>query len=135
MKDNTALYKQLIGSLKEEILNMKEGDKIPSERQLCEIYNISRTTVRNAINDLEHAGHLERIQGKGTFVSNKKNDQQNLSNYYSFTERTKEIGKVPRTVILEYHIRIPSEAVRERIGADEYDHAPSTTRTTLHISQ
>lgn len=105
MEETNTLYKKLIMSLKEEISHMEEGDKIPSERQLCSIYNISRTTVRNAITDLEHSGLLVRIQGKGTFVANPNKNIQNLSNYFSFTDRTKEIGKTPKTIILEYHIR------------------------------
>ncbi len=111
MKNKDSLYSQLIDSLVEEIRFMKPGDRIPSERQLCEIYNISRTTVRNAITDLDHRGLVRRVQGKGTFVREPANRRLNLSNYYSFTDATRQLGKTPRTVILEYHI---TEAGAER---------------------
>lgn len=131
MEETNTLYKKLIMSLKEEISNMDVGDKIPSERQLCNIYDISRTTVRNAITDLEHSGLLERIQGKGTFVAKPKDNRQNLSNYYSFTETTREIGKTPKTVILEYHIRTLDKENLEILEAEEYELFIDFTRLRL----
>lgn len=100
---------------------MEVGERIPSERQLCQIYNISRTTVRNAITDLEHSGLLTRIQGKGTFIQNPKKSRQNLSNYYSFTEETKKIGKSPKTIILEYHIQKADTDVAQNLGITTKD--------------
>ena len=45
------------------------GEKIPSERELIEIFNVSRATVQLAIRNLVLEGLLFRVQGKGTFVS------------------------------------------------------------------
>lgn len=45
------------------------GDAIPSERELCAAYGISRMTTRHAIGDLVHEGVLTRHQGRGTFVA------------------------------------------------------------------
>ncbi|NLL62959.1 MAG: GntR family transcriptional regulator [Ruminococcaceae bacterium] len=44
------------------------GNKIPSEPELCQKYDVSRITVRKAILELEEEGLLEKKQGKGTFV-------------------------------------------------------------------
>lgn len=46
----------------------KPGDKIPSEPQLVNTYEISRVTVRNAIQQLVNDGVLIKKHGKGTFV-------------------------------------------------------------------
>lgn len=116
LKNKSYLHKKLNDALLEEILQMKAGQKIPSERQLCEIYGVSRTTVRNAILDLEYQGKLRRIQGKGTFVTAPKDSRENLSHYYSFTEETKKRGKIPRSAILEYHIVKASIQVKEALG-------------------
>ncbi|HEX4743527.1 MAG TPA: GntR family transcriptional regulator [Candidatus Limnocylindria bacterium] len=47
----------------------KIGEAIPSERELCAAYGISRMTARQAIGDLVHEGVLTRQQGRGTFVA------------------------------------------------------------------
>jgi DNA-binding LacI/PurR family transcriptional regulator len=60
--------------IKENILNRitsgeyKTDEKIPSERELCELYSVSRTTIRKAIDELVAEGILTRKSGRGTFV-------------------------------------------------------------------
>lgn len=74
-----AVYLQLKESIEKKIRDgvYKVGDKIPSERQMSELYGITRVTVKHAIRMLEEEGVLCSKQGKGTFVvdtpqSNKK---------------------------------------------------------------
>jgi GntR family transcriptional regulator len=72
---NSAL--PLHGQLKEAIIaNVRNGRfatdaPIPSERDLCDYYDVSRTTVRKAIADLTHEGWLYVVTGKGTFVASR----------------------------------------------------------------
>lgn len=44
------------------------GDKIPAESELCQLFGVSRTSLRRALGQLEGAGILEAKQGKGRFV-------------------------------------------------------------------
>jgi GntR family transcriptional regulator len=46
----------------------KPGDQIPTEPQLCQLFDVSRITVRKAIDHLAREGWLVRQQGRGTFV-------------------------------------------------------------------
>jgi GntR family transcriptional regulator len=46
----------------------RPGDQIPTEPELCRLFDVSRITVRKAIEDLAREGWLVRQQGKGTFV-------------------------------------------------------------------
>ena len=55
----------------ETILSRKlsVGDRLPSERELCEEFDVSRAVVRPALEILERQGRIVRVQGKGTFVA------------------------------------------------------------------
>jgi len=65
------LYYQIAHVLTEQILlgQYKIGEYIPSEERLCQEFNVSRITVRRAVEHLVNLGMLIRKQGKGTFVS------------------------------------------------------------------
>ncbi|NLG89550.1 MAG: GntR family transcriptional regulator [Clostridiaceae bacterium] len=81
------LYCQLKNIILEQIENgyFEEDSKIPSEQEFCEKYNISRPTVRQAINELTNNGQLYKLRGKGTFVSKRKSII-NIKDYTGFTD-------------------------------------------------
>ncbi|HCS75651.1 MAG TPA: GntR family transcriptional regulator, partial [Clostridiales bacterium] len=60
------LKKAIIRKIEEE--EYLPGGLIPSERELMEQYQVSRITVRKAIDELVVEGYLYKIQGKGTYV-------------------------------------------------------------------
>src|ERR1043165_1521627 len=59
--------------LKEDLLalirGLSPGSPIQTERELCALYGVSRTTVRQALQELVHEGHLYRRQGRGNVVA------------------------------------------------------------------
>jgi GntR family transcriptional regulator len=82
----------------------KSGQKIPPEIELCRIYKLSRITVRKAIEELVHSGHLIRFQGKGTFVANSVGLEQKLSKFYSFSEALLQNGKKEHVKMLSFTV-------------------------------
>lgn len=94
------LYKQLVAYLKEKIESGEwaVGEQIPSERELCKQFNVSRITVRQAISVVEKEGLLQAVQGKGTFVARPKIHQE-LQQITSFKETMAMWGMVPRTKV------------------------------------
>ena len=54
---------------------LRAGQKLPSERQLAQQFNVSRPSLREAIQKLEAKGVVERRQGGGTYVVNTVNEQ------------------------------------------------------------
>lgn len=72
------MYMRLAATIQEKIKNgiYREGDKIPSERELAQLYQYNRMTVKHAVAKLVEEGYLYRIQGKGTFVNTKIGEQQ-----------------------------------------------------------
>lgn len=81
------LYEQIKAGIKELIKteNLKAGDKIPNEAELCALFDVSRITIRRAIKELGEEGVIEVIRGKGTFVRASKKDLH-LLNLKGFTE-------------------------------------------------
>lgn len=87
------LYYQLKEIIKEEIDigKYKPGERIPSENEFAENLKISRNTAKQAVADLVAEGLLFRIQGKGTFVAEKK-IFDGLTDAYSFSAEFKSNG-------------------------------------------
>lgn len=115
-----ALYHQLETELIELINKgeLKENDKLPSERELCDQYNVSRTTARQAIGELERKEYVYKVHGKGTFVSPKVYKQQ-LLKFYSFTEEMKKLGKSPSSEILSFDLIRADNKIAEKLKVEE----------------
>ena len=90
------LYKQLKDLILKEIKEgkLKTNQKIPTEQELSEKYQISRMTVRKALAQLVDEEVLAKKQGKGTFVQEPK-IVEDLDNANSFTNLCKRNGKIP----------------------------------------
>jgi GntR family transcriptional regulator len=103
------IYHQLEEYIKQQIETgiLREEAVIPSEREFAEVFQISRMTVRQAINNLVLEGYLTRQKGKGTFVSKKKVEQE-LQGMTSFTEDMLSRGMNPSSTLLSFQI-IPAD--------------------------
>ena len=82
----------------------KLGDQIPTEAELGRDFNASRMTVNKAILSLVSKGYIERIAGKGSFVSGQFIEKPLIKKPRSFTEDMKSIGRTAGAVLLEYKI-------------------------------
>jgi GntR family transcriptional regulator len=113
------LYYQLKEQIRKDILNggYKEGDLIPSERELSNQYGLSSTTIRRALNDLVQENFLERKAGKGTFVRLKK-VKRDLRKVIGFTKNMQEMGLIPSTRVLSKKVVAANAYARSRLGLD-----------------
>jgi GntR family transcriptional regulator len=102
LSKSTPYYKQVKQEIYSRIQRGEwtEGDRIPSERVLCEQFQISRITVRQAISQAVNEGILKTYPGKGTFVIRKKASRGFFVNK-DFSTMIRELGKEPRSRILE----------------------------------
>lgn len=125
------LYSQLMDILIEEIENfLKENEQISSERDICEKYDVSRSTVRQAIAELEREGYIYKVHGKGTFVAPKKLNQD-LKKFYSFTEEMKKIGRKPISKVLKFEVVCINNEISKRMKIKEGESVYKFTRLRL----
>ena len=107
----TPLYQQIYDDLKDAIRDgvYAPGDKVPSESELSERYQVSRITVRRAIEDLCSEGILTKMQGRGTFVETRRLSSRlfRTNETISFTSLCAESDVTPGAHIVERQI-VPS---------------------------
>lgn len=107
-KGGKTKYHMIREEIQRKILSKEwpDGAQIPAEAEFCEMYGVSRITVRRALEELQSAGYLEKIQGKGTFVRCKPMEQR-LSKFYSFSEELRKRGLMEEATVLEM-TRVPA---------------------------
>lgn len=98
----TPHYRRLQETIKTQILSgiYKEGDLLPSENELCALYNVARSTVRQALSELVIDGYIFKKKGKGSIVSAKRKSLGLLS-FRGFSEVIGTTEHVVKTVILK----------------------------------
>ncbi len=108
-------YIQLMDILKEKVqLGIwAPGDQIPGEKDLCELYGVSRTVVRQALRELELEGVINRRKGKGTFISLPKISEGLAQKLTGFYQDMVERGLKPVTKVLHQFISPSSEKVAQ----------------------
>ncbi len=116
------VYIQIHNRIKKEIEEGKwaVGARIPSERKLADEFDVSRMTLRQAIQTLVDEGILQRQVGSGTYVASSK-VQEKMSGTTSFTELTENQGKRPSSKTVSYHLADPSLSEIEKLQLHEGD--------------
>lgn len=115
-KSPIPLYSQIKDAILNfiEVNNLQPGDLLPSERELCEVFSVSRLTVRKAITLLIQDGVVFQQAGKGTFISSPK-IQQRLLVLTSFTEAITQEGHTPGTQVLEFAMSQPKPSICRKL--------------------
>lgn len=118
------LYFQLKELIISEIKNGNYTSEsiIPTELEICNFFEISRTTVRQAIIELVQENWLYRVKSKGTFVSPAIIKLTFIQKLETFHQQISRLGKVPSTQILDKKV-IPSttliaEKLQIPVGTD-----------------
>lgn len=109
------LYRHLAAAISDGTL--RPETQIPPERELAEMAQVSRVTVRKAIGQLVEEGILEQRRGAGTFVRNPRARLDNSrSALVSFTDYMRQRGKVPTSRILRSGLFAPTPDEQQALG-------------------
>ena len=88
------LYIQVMDVLSEYIEggDGKPGEQLPGEPELCRLFDVSRTVIRQALKELEYKGLITRTKGRGTFVAEPKIRESLFQELTGFTRIWKPRG-------------------------------------------
>ena len=119
----TPLYLQLERILWEQIEkgDLKPGAVLPSEQELVSMYNLSRTTIRQALSRLAKDKVVVRVQGKGTYVSQPE-IRQELASLRTLNEVLTSVGLIPEVRVLDVNMKpeVPLHVYQQlQLGPEE----------------
>lgn len=111
------LYDQIKDDLLSKIKDgtYPEGQTIPSELELAEIYGVSRPTIRRALQILVSDGYLEKRRRRGTVVTKPKVSQSFTMSISSFEDAMRLAGRLPKTKVLVFKRERANAEVEKRL--------------------
>lgn len=116
------LYQQLYDNIRKQISAgiYKPGEKIPSEGDLCKEFNVSRITVRNALDELVKEDILFKKRGKGTYVTIPERIEATCAGN-SFTNSCHRINAKPSTKIISTSVEKANKYASEALSIKQED--------------
>jgi len=113
-------YVQVKQALQEYIENSDQqpGDQLPGEPELCRMFDVSRTVIRQALKEMEYEGLIVREKGRGTFVAEAKINESLFQELTGFYQDMIERGHNPVTEVLRQEVIPASPKVAARLRID-----------------
>lgn len=95
------ISQEIIGRIQAGILS--PGSPVPSENEIIEKYQVSNTTARKTLHELEVEGWVTRVKGKGTYVKD-QTVMRSINRIFGFTKNMIEAGRKPATKLTGFHL-------------------------------
>ena len=131
------VYKNIISDLKEKIFAGKFTDmKLPDERSLAEQYNVSRSSVKRALNKMSNEGIIFKKRGSGTFINPLYLKNESIFNYeegsnLGISDNFRLKGKKPQTKILDFQVIKPTSELQRDLFLSPEDFVYKIIRLRL----
>lgn len=117
-------YLPMYFKISQEIINriknndLKPGERVISENEIIKNYNVSNTTARKALQEVESQGFAMRVKGRGTFVRENAEASRSATKVLSFTKNMLQLGFTPHTKLLGCSIE--EKSIVKRVNGRNY---------------
>lgn len=110
-------YHQLKEILREDLerRRLQPGDRLAGDHELCQLYGVSRTVVRQALADLQNEGVLERVKGRGTFVAPQRTSHRLVQSLTGLYDEVAAQGRTLRSEVRTLEIAPADAEVAARL--------------------
>jgi GntR family transcriptional regulator len=115
------LWQQVKSSLGQLILKGELGEhaQLPSEAELCQRFNVSRTVVREALSQLVNERMIYKLQGKGAFVAGRREEQDFIGSTIGFSGEFADKGKTVSHSNIRQEIAMPTSRMCKLLGIQD----------------
>ena len=122
-------YVQVKEALQKHIENgdWRPGDQLPGEMEFCQMFDVSRTVIRQALSEMEYEGAIIKRKGKGTFVAEPKIVEGLFQKLTGFYQDMVERGLTPFTRVLKQEVAPANSKVAAYLGLE-----PETEVIQIH---
>ncbi len=110
------ISQEIIEKIKKK--ELKPGEKIISENEIIRNYNVSNTTARKVLQEVENQGYAQKIKGLGTFVKERARASRSATKVLSFTKNMLQLGFKPRTKLLQ--CQVVKENISKMVNGRNY---------------
>ncbi|APC79990.1 trehalose operon repressor [Clostridium botulinum] len=100
---------------------IQSGEKLSSENEMMKEYNVSRDTIRKALNLLESNGYIQKVKGKGSFVLDINKFDFPVSGLTSFKELSTRMGVESNTLVKELKLIKPDNFLMKQLNLSKND--------------
>jgi GntR family transcriptional regulator len=113
-------YEEIAEYLRGLVAAARPGDRLPSEAEICDRFDVSRMTARQAFQLVAADGRIERRRGAGTFVRASQ-VSRDLGSPLSFSGSMMERGMEASSRTLEWGEVVPSEDERQHLALSDQE--------------
>lgn len=119
LKEGIPRHKQISQWLRQQIEDgvFKVDDKLPSENELCQKFDVSRVTVRKALQTLENEQLIYRSQGLGSFVQDSR-PRQSFIQLTDFVEDMRRAGMEASSSVIECKVVTAEKKIASVLNLD-----------------